>query len=61
MTEASKARQRERSGRTLRVALLALALFLLAVGGAMLLAGPMLFRMGLIDLPTARGPPPPAA
>lgn len=56
MTEASKARQRERSGRTLRVALLALALFLLAVGGAMLLAGPMLFRMGLIDLPTARGP-----
>jgi hypothetical protein len=56
MTEASRARARERSGRTLRVAILAVAVLLLAVGGAMLLANPMLFRMGLIDLPTARGP-----
>ena len=55
MTEASKARQRERSGRMLRIAILTLAVILLAVGGLMLFAGPMLFRMGLIDLLTARG------
>lgn len=55
MTEASQARARERSGRTLRVVILALAVVLLAVGALMLVAGPMLFRMGLIDLVTARG------
>ncbi len=55
MTEASKARQRERSGRTLRIVILALAVLLLTVGGLMLFAGPMLFRMGLIDVLTARG------
>jgi hypothetical protein len=56
MTEASKARERERSGRMLRIAILTFAVLLLAAGGAMLLANPMLFRMGLIDLPAARGP-----
>lgn len=55
MTELSKARQRERSGRMLRIAILALAVVLLAIGGAMLFAGPILFRMGLMDLLTARG------
>jgi len=39
----------------LRIAILTLAVVLLAIGGAMLIAGPMLFRMGLVDLPTARG------
>lgn len=55
MTEASRARQRERSGRMLRIAILTLAVLVAAIGGAMLFAGPILFRMGLIDLPTARG------
>ena len=55
MTEASRARARERSGQMLRILILTLAVILMAAGGLMLLAGPMLFRMGLLDLPTARG------
>ena len=55
MTEASRAREKERKSGALRFAILALAVLLLVIGGVMLAIGPLLFRMGLIDLPTARG------
>lgn len=44
--------QKNRSGGP-RVAVLALGLVLLVIGGALLLAGPALFALGLVDLETA--------
>lgn len=53
MSEGASAVKKDWSGGP-RVAVLMLGLLLLAVGGMLLIAGPTMFRMGLVDLDTAR-------
>lgn len=56
MTRTSTLEETGRVGSFARMALLVLAVLLIVVSGLTMLAGPMLFRMGLIDLATAMGP-----
>lgn len=55
MTRTSTLDQMGRGSSFARIALLVLAVLLIAVSGLIMVSGPMLFRMGLIDLATAMG------
>jgi fatty-acyl-CoA synthase len=56
MTRTSTLEQGGRAGGFARVALLVVAILLVVVSGLIMVSGPMLFRMGMIDLATALGP-----
>lgn len=56
MTRTSTLDESGRAGGFARIALLVLAVLLIIVSGLIMVSGPMLFRMGLIDLATAMGP-----